>query len=129
MASVKFAFAGFVLLISLSGTSAPRESDVAREVAKKMWPGSQVEHRLPDGSRVDILTSDHAWEVEWADKWQEAIGQAVFYALATNRSPGIVLLLRGRHQTHWLRCLLVCRRLGIDLVSWHVANARPVITR
>lgn len=57
---------------------------------------AESEHRLPDGSRVDIFQPGVcAWEVEWASKWEEAFGQAAFYAASTNTTPGIWLLKRG----------------------------------
>lgn len=77
--------------------------------------GGETEFRLPDGSRVDILTDEFAWEVEWSDKWPESIGQATYYALATGRKPGVWLLLRGDYDEDYLRCLMVCRHLGIGL--------------
>jgi len=77
--------------------------------------GGEAEHRLPDGSRIDILTDTHAWEVEWSDNWPEAIGQAAYYSMATDSKPGVWLLLRGKHDEDYLRCLMVCRRYGIAL--------------
>jgi len=76
-----------------------------------------AEYRTPDGSRVDVLVDDYAIEVDWCEKWPEAIGQALFYGLATNRKPGVVLLMRGRDsdQRYYLRCLAVCSRVGIRL--------------
>lgn len=74
-----------------------------------------AEFRLPDGSRVDILTDEFAWEVEWVDSWEQAIGQSSYYAIATDRKPGVWLLLRGDSDEDYLRCLMVCRHLGIQL--------------
>ena len=36
---------------------------------------------MPDGTRCDILTDTHAIEVDFADKWAEAIGQSLNYAM------------------------------------------------
>lgn len=91
-----------------------RETEWSAKLAEDI-EGAQTEFRLPDGSRVDILTDETAWEVEWSDKWEEAIGQSSFYGIATNRKPGVWLLLRGDHDEDYLRCLLVCRKLGIQL--------------
>ena len=79
--------------------------------------GGEAEHRTPDGSRVDILTDTEAWEVEHPHKWKEAVGQAHFYALATNRKPGIILLLKGarNEKVYYLRCLSVCVKTGVEL--------------
>ena len=55
----------------------------------------EAEARMVDQSRVDILTDDIAWEVEWIDKWQEGIGQAIQYHVCTGRDPGLLILVRG----------------------------------
>ncbi len=47
---------------------------------------------LSGGSRVDCLTETHAVEVEFANKWQEAVGQALYYAKKTGREPGIIII-------------------------------------
>ena len=59
--------------------------------------GEQVlpEYCLPDRSRVDLLFADFACEADWAPKWTEAVGQALFYAAMTERKPAILLLLDG----------------------------------
>lgn len=46
------------------------------------------------GGRIDILTDSHAIEVEWAPKWKESIGQALWYAMDKNTKPKIILLLK-----------------------------------
>ena len=47
---------------------------------------------MPDGTRCDILTDTHAIEVDFADKWAEAIGQSLNYAMQTGKKAGIVLV-------------------------------------
>ena len=49
---------------------------------------------MPDGTRCDILTDTHAIEVDFADKWAEAIGQSLNYAMQTGKKAGIVLVLK-----------------------------------
>lgn len=46
------------------------------------------------GGRIDILTDTHAIEVEWAPKWKQSIGQALWYAMQKNTKPRIILLLK-----------------------------------
>lgn len=48
---------------------------------------------LPDGARVDCVTSTHAIEFDFAPKWGESIGQALYYGVAMNKQPGIVLIM------------------------------------
>ncbi|QXD24577.1 hypothetical protein F7C95_01340 [Opitutia bacterium ISCC 51] len=51
---------------------------------------------LEDRTRCDIVTATHAIEVDFADKWAEAIGQSLNYAMQTGKKAGIVLVLKDR---------------------------------
>jgi hypothetical protein len=44
------------------------------------------------GARIDCLTAEYAIEVDYVDHWAESVGQALYYASATKRKPGIILL-------------------------------------
>lgn len=57
----------------------------------------QMERRVPDG-RVDVLTATHAIEVEFAAKWKNAIGQALWYSLQTGKAAGIVVILEDERR-------------------------------
>ena len=69
--------------------------------------GGQLEVRLEDGTRCDLLTDTHAYEVESASNWKEAIGQSLHYALLTDRKAGIILILimQGNNPERYLRQL------------------------
>lgn len=51
-----------------------------------------AEYLLDDKARVDCLTSEYAVEFDFAPKWAESIGQALYYALKTGKKPGVVLI-------------------------------------
>ena len=70
------------------------ESFYQEQYAKKL--GGRKEVTMPDGTRCDILTDTHAIEVDSADKWAEAIGQSLNYAMQTGKKAGIVLVLKDR---------------------------------
>ena len=70
------------------------ESFYQEQYAKKL--GGSTEVAMSDGTRCDILTDTHAIEVDFADKWAEAIGQSLNYAMQTGKKAGIVLLLKDR---------------------------------
>ena len=58
-----------------------------------------IEFRLDDGTRVDCLDVDTAWEYDFAPKWAEAIGQSLHYSRMTGKKPGIVLIMdKGEHR-------------------------------
>ena len=52
----------------------------------------EIEKKLTTGGRIDCFNDKFAIEVDWAKKWAEAVGQSLYYARATNRKPGIILL-------------------------------------
>lgn len=57
------------------------------------------------GGRVDILTEEYAIEVERADKWKNAIGQALWYGQQTNTQAGIVLLVLSKEDYKYFQML------------------------
>lgn len=86
----QFSLVLIALLISLAGQS-QSESIYTYEINTEL--GGQLEVSVPSG-RVDILTETHAFEVEMASKWKEAIGQALWYGLQTDRQAGVILIKR-----------------------------------
>lgn len=106
-----------------------RETEYSRRIARDFIKAGQsavTEAIQPEGSRVDVLTDEFAYEVEWVSKWKEAVGQSLLYGLQTNRQPGIILLLRGeaKEDENYLRCLSVCAKVGIRL---EVRKAKDLI--
>ncbi len=74
------------------------------------------EYRLDDGSRVDCLTKDYAIEYDFASKWAEAIGQALYYAEKTGKKPAIVLILKNEKQKkHLPKAEMLCKKYNIEL--------------
>lgn len=97
-------------------TSLKNEVAWSAYLAKQV--GGETEFVLPGGARVDILTEDIAWEVEWTKKWPESIGQALYYGSATNKKPGVWLLKKSDDDENWNECLSVINYLrgkGIDI--------------
>lgn len=107
------------------------EDSRAQEPAKKneafyrdQWArenGGETEVRLPDGTRCDIVTETHAIEVEWANKWYEGFGQALWYGFQLNKKPGVVLILRKKDDRKFLfRIQSLADHHGIELKVWTV---------
>ena len=51
------------------------------------------EYKNPDFTRVDCLTDTHAVEFDFAKKWAESVGQALYYQLMTGKRAKVVLIL------------------------------------
>ena len=82
-----------------------------------------VEVRLPDGSRVDYLGPRDAIEIDWAAKWAEGLGQALFYAEVTGKRATLILLVKDwdRDLKYVNRCLTAATDLDVRVVLEFVA--------
>ncbi|MRI32987.1 hypothetical protein EOPP23_08310 [Endozoicomonas sp. OPT23] len=91
---------------------------------QKVWcegKGGKVEHKLKDGRRVDCLTKSYAIEMDFASKWQEAIGQSLDYAMLTGKKAGIVLILnKDTDMAHWQRLKRVVRHYKLPIRTWRL---------
>ena len=85
--------------------------------------GGQVEAILPDGTRCDCLTSTSAVEFDFAKKWAEAIGQALYYGLQTGKKPGVVLILEepGDYK-FWLRLNSTVEHYRLPVETWKMGR-------
>lgn len=86
-----------ILLIVLVGLSAfaQNESYYSDMIAKELDGAREVKVK---SGRVDILTKNYAIEVKKAPQWKHAIGQALWYAQQTNKSPGIILIMQSKYE-------------------------------
>ena len=65
--------------------------------------GGVTEYLLDDKTRVDCLTELHAIEFDFAPKWAESVGQALYYGLKTGHTPGIVLIMEKDGDDRFLK--------------------------
>jgi len=57
-----------------------------------------MEYKNDDGTRVDCLTDKNAVEFDFAQKWAESIGQALYYQKKTNKKAKVVLILENKEK-------------------------------
>ena len=79
--------------------------------------GGVTEYKLPDKTRVDCLTDKYAVEFDFAPKWAECTGQAIYYGKQTNRTPACVLILENEKDVRYLKRLQSTVN-GIDFKIW-----------
>ncbi|RLA75662.1 MAG: hypothetical protein DRG11_00220 [Epsilonproteobacteria bacterium] len=77
--------------------------------------GGQTEVVLDDNTRVDCLTANYAIEVDWAKKWAESIGQALYYGIKTNKRPAVALIVEQKDHKHKKRLQTVAKVHKIKL--------------
>lgn len=101
--------------LALRSPHAMHETEVCKILAADL--GGQTEYRLQDGARVDILTDEYAIEVDWAPKWAESIGQAMYYSDQTNRAPLALLLITDDGDERFVKRAL-CAVDGVHVSVW-----------
>jgi hypothetical protein len=94
-----------------------KEKEYQDAWCKKMQ--GQTEVILDDKTRVDCLTDQYAVEVDFAPKWAEGIGQALFYGLKTGMRPGVLLIMENYNDDRFLeRLKLTAEKYGIS--TWMI---------
>jgi len=111
----------FSVLLAAPGVVSAR--DHVERYYQDIWcdnVGGETEYILPDRTRVDCLTDEHAIEFDFADKWAEAIGQSLYYASQTGRKPGIVLIMeRPKNELRYVeRVFNALNAFGLDVDLW-----------
>lgn len=86
----------FLFLLVAPVSAARLQPEAAYQQAWCDEQGGQVEVIQSDGTRVDCLLPEYAIEFDFADKWAEAIGQALHYSHMTARDGGIVLIVEDQ---------------------------------
>ena len=76
--------------------------------------GGQTEVILPDKTRIDIVTPTKVIEVDFANKWYEAVGQTIHYAIQTGKKPTIWLIKEtDADDKHIERCYAACEKIRL----------------
>lgn len=74
---------------------------------------------LSDRTRVDCLTSTHAIEFDFGNKWSEAIGQSLGCSIETMKKPCIVLILRKPEgYRYWIKLNSVIEHHKLPIDTW-----------
>ena len=89
---------------------------VYQEYCAKENNAVDIEYRLPDKARVDIVTKEYAIEVDFSSKWAEAVGQSLYYAEILHLKPGIVLIVENICEYRFVfRIMILCNKYNIKL--------------
>jgi len=110
------------LFFALPASAAHPQKEKVYQEAWCAIAGGVTEYTLDDGARVDCLTDEYAIEFDFAPKWAEAIGQALYYGMKTGRKPGVVLIIEHKDARFQKRLDTVAEKYNIKV--WTV-NAVP----
>jgi len=83
----------------------------------------ETEKVTEEGTRCDCLTETHALEMDFADKWYEAVGQSTYYSHQLEKRAGIVLILESADdKRHWQRLLNLIEKSKQPIDVWAVGD-------
>ena len=100
-----------------------------QELVAKELEG-KVEVVLRDKTRVDILTEDVAYEVDFARKWAEGIGQALHYSMMTERDAGLILIAEKDSDDKFiLRVKEIMKMKSLRLIFYVYDNRNKTLWR
>lgn len=103
-------FSVLLLLVLLLAPAAVPAKNLQREkeiaVPWCLAQGGTPEVRLSDGSVADCETEEYIYEVDFAPKFKEAIGQAIHYSVVSGKKAGILLIIEKPAHWKYYRALL-----------------------
>ena len=94
------------------------QEHLERDFQARFCAGLLQNRYLQNGTYVDCISSTHAIEVEFSQKWAEAIGQALMYASELERRPGIILICRP--ETNESVCLKHAYLIEQTVTYWRI---------
>ena len=71
------------------------------------------EYQLLDKTKIDCLTNNYAIEFDFANKWQESIGQALHYGLISGKKPKIILILDKKYKSQQMVYYERVKKIGL----------------
>jgi len=120
----RFIVITIVLLFAVPALAAHRHLEKEYQMAWCNKRGGIQEYRLDDGARVDCLLPEYAVEFDFAPKWAECIGQALYYGKKTDRHPACVLILEGNEDEAFIeRLRITATQTG---VKWWTMDGRDL---
>ena len=114
-----------VILLSLTfsafGANENKEAYYQKLAAHEL--AGITEYILSDKTRVDIFTETVAYEVDFARKWAEGIGQALHYSTMTSRDAGLILIIEKDSDEKYIeRVLHIMKIKSLRLVLYVYDN-------
>lgn len=124
---IKYIIVSIVLAVFILLVFTLEESYSAHKFPEKHYQGiwcsehnGELEVILPDKARIDCLTNEYAIEFDFAKKWAESIGQALYYSSVTGKRAGIVLILENPDgdQKYIDRIEKIKKEKKLDITIW-----------
>ncbi len=121
--SLLIAIIAAILYVLLENETSVKKEDESVKKDEKYYQtkmcsefGGKMEYVLFDKARVDCLTNEYAIEVDFAKKWAEGIGQALYYAEITKKKPAVALIVGLDDEKYVNRIQTVADKFDIKII-------------
>ena len=93
-----------MLGLSISSSAFEREDFYNKQYCAELGGmySSYHENTGATNAFIDCETEDTVWEGEWTDKAYEAVGQSLWYASITGKTPGIIFYVKKKNQQKYI---------------------------
>jgi hypothetical protein len=94
------------------------------EMYSKKWcsdHGGVTGVRMPDGTSADCITTTHVMEVQFAPRWAEAMGWALYYSSESGKRAGIVLIIKeNKDLEYWKQLNSTIQHFKLPIDTWKI---------
>ena len=92
------------LLISVSANAFENENFYNKKYCAELGGVYSSYHNNTGATNasIDCETEDTAWAGEWSYKAYEAVGQSLWYASITGKTPGIIFYVKKKNQQKYI---------------------------
>lgn len=110
----------FLLIFSISNTAEAKRLH-PEAYYQNLWCAEQkgqAEFELDDLTRVDCLTETEAVEFDFANKWAECIGQALYYGIKTDKQATCAIIIEKKQDKRFVKRLkTVAEKHNIKIIK------------
>jgi hypothetical protein len=110
-----------LLFVSLQAKHLHKESHYRNIFCDEM--GGVTEFVLDDNTRIDCIFGEYAVEVDFGNKFYEAIGQSLYYGYKTNSRAGIYLIIENENELKYLERVKIIGEM-YDIKIWSNWNVK-----
>ncbi len=82
---------------------------------------------LNDGTKCDCMTDEYVVEVEYANRWKDAVGKALHYSLQTGKRSTIVLIIESpRGELYYKQLKMLISYFSLPIDTWQIGNEAEI---
>jgi len=110
-----------VLLFILSVDSYAKKNEKYYQTIHCNNLNGEIEYILEDKTRIDCLTENNAIEHDWAKKWAECVGQALYYGAKKEKIPTCALIgTKKELDRHSSKIKLISDHYNLNIKILHI---------